>query len=198
MTPRLSGRMSAAVFAVAVATLLLAPAAHGQDEIPLLPEDRPSDLEELNLGPWNGSWVIESKVVGGVDLTSYFCSEERGGLCIGYEYVADPLPPVCSDGCAGPDCSGPCEGEATTKKSKYAEGCTTDAQCPIDDGHQVCDDAKSDAAGKADASCKEKGGADCVCYARSKVTAKTGRCSSRGYCRYNCTAKAKGNCAKDW
>ena len=199
MTPQVFGRMSVVV--VAVATLLLAPAARGQDEIPLLPEDRPSDLEELNLGPWTGSWVIESQIVGGVEVTTYFCSEERAGLCLGNEYVADPLPPICIAGCRGPDCSGPCEGESTTKKSKYAEACTTDADCPIDDGHETCDDAKSDAKGKADDTCKEKGGADCVCYAHSKVTAKSGKCRQGAlakYCKYSCTAKAKGNCAKEW
>lgn len=202
MTPRAFRRMSAAVFVIAVATLLLAPAAHGQDqdgdEIPLLPEDRPSDFAELNLGPWSGNWVIESKVVGGLDLTSYFCSNEVEGHCIGYEYVADPLGSGCSDGCNGTDCSGPCDAEATTNKSKYGEGCTTDAQCPIDDTHQTCDGAKADSKVKADAACKTKGGAGCVCYAHSKVTSKTGKCKAGGYCRYNCTARSKGNCDKDW
>lgn len=172
-------------------------------QIPLAPEDWPDDLMELELGPWDGFWVIRSADFDGQELTTYFCSDLLGGVCLGNEYVR-PEEATCSEGdpvCEGEDCSGPCEGSEQVTESKYGHGCTTDANCTPSDSMDACDDAKAKAKDKADATCTAAGGANCVCYAHTKVTAKSGKCKSgllARYCKYRCTATAKGNCAASW
>ncbi len=182
---------------IAVASALPAAA---QDPIPLLPEDTPSDVRELGLGPWNGAWIIRSSQRGNVEVTTYFCSHEVAGVCFGRLYLR-PEAGTCEAGCLEGECSGPCEGVGSDSESAYHRGCTTDADCPITDRHETCDDAKSDAAEAADTTCRDKGGAACVCFTHARVTSKSGTCKQGAlakYCKYRCAAAAKGSCAPNW
>ena len=179
---------------ITAAALCGAMAVEAQKEvqIPLLEEDRPSDFHLIAEGPWDGDWILYATEEAGVDTVVYFCSDYQSSQCLGREFIADGAEPPNPFSTKVASCQGKCKGSEKLEVSKYFSGCKVDTDCT--EIQKYCDLARGRASRRASEDCEKSGGKSCGCFAVTNVIGKSSRCKRGSYCKYRCTAEAKGNC----